>query len=57
MKRLLAYSSIENIGVLFTGIGLTVLRPELGERARQRPVEMIDLRFEQWYYRMQGESP
>ncbi len=25
MKRLLAYSSIENIGVIFTGIGLTIL--------------------------------
>ena len=25
MKRLLAYSSIENIGLLFAGIGLTVL--------------------------------
>ena len=25
MKRLLAYSSIENIGVLFTGIGLALV--------------------------------
>src|SRR6266705_6650758 len=25
MKRLLAYSSIENIGLIFTGIGLTIL--------------------------------
>jgi len=30
MKRLLAYSSIENIGVLFTGIGLTVLFSSYG---------------------------
>ena len=25
MKRLLAYSSIENIGIIFAGIGLTIL--------------------------------
>src|ERR1039458_424791 len=25
MKRLLAYSSIENIGIIFTGIGLSIL--------------------------------
>jgi hydrogenase-4 component B len=32
MKRLLAYSSIENIGLLFAGIGLTVLFSAFGMR-------------------------
>ena len=31
MKRLLAYSSIENIGLVFTGIGLTLLFRALGQ--------------------------
>jgi hydrogenase-4 component B len=33
MKRLLAYSSIENIGVLFTGIGLAIVFHGVGMRA------------------------
>jgi formate hydrogenlyase subunit 3/multisubunit Na+/H+ antiporter MnhD subunit len=33
MKRLLAYSSIENIGVLFTGIGLAIVFHGAGMRA------------------------
>ena len=36
---------------------LEALRPVLTERARLRPVEMVDLRFDQWYYRLQGETP
>ncbi len=36
---------------------LDALREELAGREQQRPVERIDLRFEQWYYRLQGESP
>jgi formate hydrogenlyase subunit 3/multisubunit Na+/H+ antiporter MnhD subunit len=32
MKRLLAYSSIENIGIVFTGIGLTLLFHAFGMR-------------------------
>ncbi len=31
MKRLLAYSSIENIGLIFTGLGLTLLFRALGQ--------------------------
>jgi formate hydrogenlyase subunit 3/multisubunit Na+/H+ antiporter MnhD subunit len=33
MKRLLAYSSVENIGVLFTGIGLAIVFHGVGMRA------------------------
>ena len=33
MKRLLAYSSVENIGVLFTGIGLAILFHGVGMQA------------------------
>lgn len=33
MKRLLAYSSIENIGILFTGLGLAVVFAGVGMRA------------------------
>ena len=36
---------------------LDALRPVLVERARLRPVEMVDLRFDQWYYRLHGETP
>ena len=30
MKRLLAYSSIENIGIIFTGIGLAIIFDGVG---------------------------
>ncbi len=30
MKRLLAYSSIENLGIIFTGLGLAILFQESG---------------------------
>jgi hydrogenase-4 component B len=33
MKRLLAYSSIENIGILFTGLGLAIVFAGVGMRA------------------------
>jgi hydrogenase-4 component B len=33
MKRLLAYSSIENIGILFTGLGLAIVFTGVGMRA------------------------
>jgi hydrogenase-4 component B len=33
MKRLLAYSSIENIGIIFTGVGLAILFAGTGMRA------------------------
>ena len=36
MKRLLAYSSIENIGIMFTGLGLAIVFAGVGMRADRR---------------------
>ncbi len=36
MKRLLAYSSIENIGILFTGIGLAIVFLGVGMHGARR---------------------
>ena len=36
MKRLLAYSSIENVGIIFTGIGLAILFRAVGSAALRR---------------------
>ena len=36
MKRLLAYSSIENIGIIFTGLGLAIVFAGVGHARRRR---------------------